>query len=70
MFSILEIVPPNARKIDDPYRLEPVMGKRIHNTVVRMVAREKLTIPRHPSSSLCIDKCHEHMCVYVYVAVA
>ena len=64
MFSILEIVPPNAKKIDDLYRLEPVVGeRRTNNTVVKMVAREKQPISPYPSSSLCLDKCHEHVCV-------
>ena len=68
---ILEIVSPNAKKIDDPYRLEPVMEeRRTNNTVVKMVAREKQPIPPYPSSLMCLDKCHEHVCVCVYVEVA
>lgn len=61
---ILEIVPPNAKKIDDPYRLEPVVEeRRTNNTVVKMVDREKQPIPPYPSTLLCLDKCHEHVCV-------
>lgn len=43
---ILEIVPPNAKKIDDPYRLEPVVEERRNKKERdKMVDREKQPIP-------------------------